>query len=71
MKLHTKARTCPNCRLLIVEWVLQDRRPVDGVARDFRISVRTVRKWIKRYREHGVAGLAGRSLPRPLDLTLW
>ena len=57
MKLHAKARTCPNCRLLIVEWVLHERRPIHAVARDSRISVRTARKWIKRYRQDGVVRL--------------
>lgn len=57
MKLHSNARTCPHCRLLIVAWTLHDHRPVAVVAREFRISVRTVRKWIKRYGEYGAAGL--------------
>src|SRR6185437_2570963 len=55
----------------IAEWVVHDSRPVHDVARDFRISVRTARKWIKRYRQHGVAGLddktsAPRAVPRRL-----
>lgn len=61
MKLHAGARTCPDCRLLIVSKVLEDMQSPSRVARDFRVTTQTVHKWIRRYRKEGTAGLEDKS----------
>jgi transposase-like protein len=53
MNLHANARTCPHCRLLIVESVLRDSKTANEVALQFKVSSRTVHKWIGRYRQAG------------------
>jgi transposase len=47
MKLHANAHTCPRCRSLIVSRVMGGHMPA-AVARDFRVSTRTVFKWVAR-----------------------
>ena len=69
MSLHANARTCPHCRLLIVESVLRDSKTANEVALQFKVSSRTVHKWIGRYRQAGTKGLldktsAPHSVPR-------
>ena len=49
MKLHANAQTCPHCRLLIVSRVMDGQMPV-SVAQDFRVSIKTVFKWVARFR---------------------
>ena len=71
MKLHANARTCPHCRSLIVMRVLEDRQSPSKVATDFRVSHRTVHKWIRRYKAEGMSGLkdktsAPHTVPRKL-----
>jgi transposase len=71
MKLHANARTCPHCRSLIVIRVLEDRQSPSKVATDFRVSQRTVRKWLRRYEAEGANGLkdktsAPHTVPRRL-----
>jgi transposase len=61
MKLHANARTCLHCRSLIVNRVIEDNQSPASVAVDFRVSPRTVHKWVKRFREHGINGLSDRS----------
>src|SRR5215831_17194008 len=60
MKLHANAQTCPHCRSLIVSTVMGGQ-PAASVARDFRVSTKTVHKWIARFRAQGRAGLDDRS----------
>jgi hypothetical protein len=60
MKLHANAQTCPHCRSLIVSRVL-DGQMAASVARDFRVSTKTVFKWITRFRAEGSVGLDDRS----------
>ena len=60
MKLHANARTCPHSRRLAVRrleqgWTLRCAAESAGV------SVRTVSKWRRRYREEGELGLLDRS----------
>jgi transposase InsO family protein len=60
MKLHANARTCPHSRELAVRrleqgWTLAEAAAAVGV------SVRTLSKWRRRYREEGVEGLLDRS----------
>ncbi len=60
-KQHGNAATCVHCRRLIVRAVMELQRPRAAVARDFDVSVPTVRKWVRRYSELGPAGLSDRS----------
>ena len=60
MKLHRNARTCPNSRKLLVEridagWSLVEAAAAAG------ISDRSARRWLRRWREEGDAGLFDRS----------
>ncbi len=61
MKLHTNARTCLHCRSLIVSRVIDDNRAPASVAAEFRVTPRTVHKWVRRFRAHGNDGLRDRS----------
>jgi transposase len=64
MKRHAGARTCPHCRLLIVSRIMADGSRPSHVARELRVSTPTVRKWLRRYRQGGAAGLQdGSSVP--------
>lgn len=65
MKIHSGAKTCPSSRVLLVRRVLEEGRDRREVARSFGISVRTVQKWLRRYRLEGPEGLWDRaSTPR-------
>lgn len=71
MRIHASARTCPHCRALIVGRVLEEGRQPTAVAREFRVSIPTVRKWARRFRSHGLEGLRDNSsrphrIPRQL-----
>jgi transposase InsO family protein len=57
MNSHKNARTTPLSRVDLVERVLQQGRPHKQVAQELGISVRTVGKWLARYRREGLAGL--------------
>ena len=61
MKLHPNAKTTPYCRALIVRRVLRQAWTCPEVAESQGVSVRTVAKWVGRYREEGRAGLEDRS----------
>lgn len=58
---HKNARTTQYRREQMVKRVLEQRQPVEQVARAFAVSVRTVRKWIGRYLAEGRSGLENRS----------
>ena len=58
---HSGATSCPHCRFVMADRALHERVPVTLVARDLRVSTRTVRKWMQRYRNHGLEGLLDRS----------
>jgi transposase InsO family protein len=60
MKLHANAATCPNSRFKIVCRALHGEAR-EKIAADHEISVRTVAKWVARYRAEGEAGLCDRS----------
>jgi transposase len=71
MKIHAGARTCSHCRALIVSCVTEAGQPQTVVARQFRVSIPTVAKWVKRYKSEGADGLRDRSsrphrIPRQL-----
>jgi len=61
MRLHRNARTCPHCRSLIVKRVKDAGQLPRAVALEFEVTERTVRKWLKRFRIEGAAGLTDRS----------
>src|SRR4051812_32585537 len=60
MKLHANARTCPKSRQLLVDrieagWSVMEAAEAAG------ITDRTARRWLRRWREEGPAGLLDRS----------
>ena len=64
MNMHHNARLTPKGRELLVARLERGERPED-VACAVGVSLRTVYKWRKRYREEGLAGLQDRA-SRPL-----
>lgn len=68
MNAHRNARTTPYARALIVQRHAAGE-PVGDIAAAFGVSVRTVYKWVRRYREGGGAALEnGASAPaRPAN----
>ena len=61
MKLHANARTCPKSRRLIVERVEAQGWSLAAAAEAAGVSERTARKWLRRWRAEGEAGLLDRS----------
>jgi len=61
MKLHANARTCPHSRRLAVVRVLEQGWTLAAAAEAAGVSVRTLSKWLRRYREEGEPGLLDRS----------
>ena len=61
MRLHGNAKTAPYTRELMVRRVLKQAEPVRDTAAAFGVSTTTLYKWLRRYREDGVAGLEDRS----------
>jgi transposase InsO family protein len=61
MNIHKNARLTPRSRAELVRRVLVERQSPMSVATDMGVSIRTVRKWVARYRAEGEAGLADRS----------
>ena len=77
MDVHKNARTTPHSREKIVSRVLVGES-VRGVAEDVGVCESTVRKWLRRYRAEGRAGLSDRSCrphrsptATPLALRQW
>src|SRR6266852_6171234 len=60
MKLHANARTCPHSRRLAVDRVEREGWTLAATAEAAGVSVRTVSKWRRRYREEGEQGLLDR-----------
>src|SRR5579862_7256809 len=58
--VHKNARLTVHCRELLVERLLSGESKVQ-VARRFAISVKTVQKWMQRFRLQGRLGLQDRS----------
>jgi transposase InsO family protein len=65
MNMHQNARLTPKGRELLIQRLHRGEHPED-VACAMGVSVRTVYKWRRRYREEGLAGLQDRS-SRPLN----
>jgi transposase InsO family protein len=61
MKLHGNARTCPKSRQLLVERIEGHGCSLAQAAQAAGVSERTAYRWLKRWREEGVRGLADRS----------
>jgi transposase InsO family protein len=61
MKLHANARTCPHSRRLAVGRLLEQGWTLAAAAEAAGVSVRTLSKWLRRYREEGEQGLLDRS----------
>jgi len=57
MKLHRNAKTTPTSRQALVQRVLVDQWTYAQVAEGFAVSVRTVAKWVQRFRLGGLAAL--------------
>ena len=73
MNIHKNARLTPAGREWIVRQVASGQTP-EAAARAAGVCPRTVRKWVERYRQEGIAGLQDRSsrphrLYRPTALT--
>jgi hypothetical protein len=69
MKLHANARTCLHTRLLVVRRVLEQGWTLAQAAEAAGVSVRTVSKRLRRYREEGEQALVDRSsAPRSVPL---
>jgi transposase InsO family protein len=67
MRLHGNARTCLHSRRLIVERVLEQGWTLTQAAEATGVSVRTVSKWLARFRSEGADGLVDRS-SRPAQI---
>jgi len=61
MKLHANARTCPHSRRMAVDRVGCEGWTLAAAAEAAGVSVRTVSKWQRRYRQEGEQGLLDRS----------
>src|SRR3954471_12327495 len=69
MKLHANARTCPHSRQLVVDRVEREGWTLAAAAEAAGVSVRTVSKWLRRYRAEGEQGLLDRcSAPSSVPL---
>ena len=61
MDIHKNARLAPAGREAMVRCVIDQGRSLRSVAGQFRVTPRTVDKWVKRYRAQGAGGLVDRS----------
>lgn len=61
VNVHQNAKLTPRGRESLVRYVCDRGTSYWEAARDFGVDVRTVRRWVERYRDQGRAGLADRS----------
>lgn len=61
MNVHQNARLTAHSRAELVRRVLDEGQPRGAVAAAFGVDVKTVGKWVGRFRAEGAAGLADRS----------
>ena len=66
MNVHSRARSCPASRVLLVERITVRGWPVDPAAAAVGLSRRSAFKWLRRYREHGVKRLNDRQFAAAL-----
>jgi len=67
MNLHSRARTCPASRALLVERMTRAAWSADQAAAALGVTPRTAFKWLRRYPAEGIEGLQDRS-SRPRGL---
>jgi transposase InsO family protein len=67
MNLHSRARTCPASRALLVRRMTSAGWSADQAAAAAGVTPRTAFKWLRRYREEGEAGLLDRSSRPPVQ----
>jgi transposase InsO family protein len=71
MNVHSRARTCPASRALLVQRIREECWEPSEAAEASGVSVRTAYKWLARYRDQGEAGLCDRtSRPRRMPTRL-
>ncbi|KDE97636.1 transposase [Mycolicibacterium aromaticivorans JS19b1 = JCM 16368] len=58
---HANARLTVHGRLLLVERIVKGHRPVSHVAAELGVSRQCAHRWVRRFRDEGVAGLSDRS----------
>mgnify|MGYP004542803997 CR=1 FL=1 len=58
---HVNARLTVHGRLLLIDRVIGDRRPVSHVAKELGVSRQCAHRWVRRFRAEGRAGLVDRS----------
>ena len=61
MNVHKNARLTGHSRADLVRRVTIEGQTAAAVATAFGVTIKTVRKWVARYRSEGLAGLADRS----------
>lgn len=61
MNLHSRARTCPASRALMVARMESENWTVSAAAAAVGVTRKTASKWRRRYRSEGAAGLRDRS----------
>ena len=61
MKLHKNATLTPKGRETLARRVIEKGTPVKEAARKAGVTTHTAHKWLRRFREEGVAGLQDRS----------
>jgi transposase InsO family protein len=61
MNLHSRARTCPASRALLVRRVERQRWTIAAAAEAAGVSRKTASKWLGRFRLEGLGGLRDRS----------
>ncbi|MGH3525513.1 MAG: leucine zipper domain-containing protein, partial [Mycobacterium sp.] len=59
--VHANARLTHHGRMLLVERIITDQRPVAHVAAELGVSRQCAHRWLRRFRAEGVVGLADRS----------
>lgn len=58
---HANARLTVHGRTLLVDRIIGDQRPVAHVAAELGVSRQCAHRWVRRFREEGMAGLVDRS----------
>ena len=61
MNVHKNARTTAHSRAELVRRVVDEGQAPSAVAQAFGIDIKTVSKWVGRFRREGLAGLGDRS----------
>jgi len=61
MDYHQNARLTLRSREMLARRVVEQGLTLKLAAASFNVSAKTAAKWVRRYREHGVAGLGDRS----------